>query len=416
MTTPDLTAAAREALVQRLREHAAIHDDNSSWDRDSAMWAGDLRLAAAALAAQQVGPPGGWRDHVERAWLVEWRFNGLQWLYLWPRAAGGFSFTGDANRALRFARREDAEAALQWARETDSRRGAGRASGELLVTEHEWPPVERAAETTSDGAIYSAVSKRANPEWHAGFAAGLATGSAAAQAAPVAGEPVAWPDVVRLVNEYAMHMTEAAMHEAESRADISRTAALKTIGELRATLYAAPPAPAPAVSFQQRVQPWLLECFGAGIAGDKIERNHRHLEESLELVQACGCTSAEAHQLVDYVFSRPAGEPSQEVGGVMMTLAALCLANGLDMQAAGEVELARVWTKVEQIRAKQAAKPRNSPLPEAAPAPVPPMLDDGTILCAATDMFPRWREDIQPQFVLRLSRAVEAAVRRQFGA
>ena len=26
-------------------------------------------------------------------------------------------------------------------------------------------------------------------------------------------------------------------------------------------------------------------------------------------------------------------------------------------------ELARIWTKVEQIRAKQAAKPRNSPLP-----------------------------------------------------
>jgi Skp family chaperone for outer membrane proteins len=30
---------------------------------------------------------------------------------------------------------------------------------------------------------------------------------------------------------------------------------------------------------------------------------------------------------------------------------------------AGEIELARVWTKVEQIRAKQAAKPKHSPLP-----------------------------------------------------
>ncbi len=77
----------------------------------------------------------------ERGWLVEWRFNGIQWLYLWPRAAGGFSFTGDANRAIRFARREDAEAALRWARDTDARRGAARASGELLVTEHEWPNV-----------------------------------------------------------------------------------------------------------------------------------------------------------------------------------------------------------------------------------------------------------------------------------
>jgi len=30
----------------------------------------------------------------------------------------------------------------------------------------------------------------------------------------------------------------------------------------------------------------------------------------------------------------------------------------------GETELARVWTKVEKIRAKQAAKPKHSPLPQ----------------------------------------------------
>ncbi|MDN7489459.1 hypothetical protein QZM35_17260 [Burkholderia sp. AU45274] len=121
-----------------------------------------------------------------------------------------------------------------------------------------------------------------------------------------------------------------------------------------------------AVAFQSRVQPWMLACFGAEIAADRIERNHRFLEEALELVQACGCTASEAHQLVDYTFGRPVGEPAQEAGGVMVTLAALCLANSLDMHAAGETELARVWTKVEQIRAKQAAKPKNSPLPEAA--------------------------------------------------
>ncbi|WP_243772096.1 hypothetical protein [Burkholderia anthina] len=115
--------------------------------------------------------------------------------------------------------------------------------------------------------------------------------------------------------------------------------------------------------FQQRVQPWMLVCFGAEIAADRAERNHRFLEEALELVQACGCTASEAHQLVDYTFSRPVGEPTQEVGGAMVTLAALCLANGLDMHAAGETELTRVWTKVERIRAKQAAKPKHSPLP-----------------------------------------------------
>lgn len=116
-------------------------------------------------------------------------------------------------------------------------------------------------------------------------------------------------------------------------------------------------------SFQSRVQPWMLACFGEMIAGDREERNHRFLEEALELVQSTGCTESEAHQLVDYVYGRAIGEPNQEVGGVMVTLAALCLANALDMHEAGETELARIWTKVEQIRAKQAAKPKHSPLP-----------------------------------------------------
>ena len=117
-------------------------------------------------------------------------------------------------------------------------------------------------------------------------------------------------------------------------------------------------------TFQGRVLPWLLDCFGPEIASDPEERNHRFLEEALELVQACGCTPSEAHQLVDYVYGRPVGEKSQEVGGVMVTLAALCLAQRLDMHKDGETELARIWTKVEQIRAKQAAKPDHSPLPQ----------------------------------------------------
>lgn len=107
-----------------------------------------------------------------------------------------------------------------------------------------------------------------------------------------------------------------------------------------------------------------MECFGSMIAGDKEERNHRFLEEALELVQSCDCTRQEAHQLVDYVYGRPVGEKTQEVGGVMVTLAALCLAQELNMHEAGETELNRIWTKVEQIRAKQATKPKHSPLAE----------------------------------------------------
>lgn len=111
-------------------------------------------------------------------------------------------------------------------------------------------------------------------------------------------------------------------------------------------------------SFQQRVQPWMLACFGAQIATDADERNHRFLEESLELAQSCGCSAQEAHQLVDYVFGRAPGQTAQEVGGVMVTLAALCLAHGLDMHAAGDAELAQIWDRIDAIRAKHALKPK----------------------------------------------------------
>jgi len=117
--------------------------------------------------------------------------------------------------------------------------------------------------------------------------------------------------------------------------------------------------------FQDRVKPWMMKCFGPRISADKVERNHRFLEEALELVQSTGCTASEAHQLVDYVFGRDVGETAQEIGGVMVTLAALCLAAGHHMDACGEMELDRIWGKVDAIRAKQAAKPLHSPLPQA---------------------------------------------------
>jgi NTP pyrophosphatase (non-canonical NTP hydrolase) len=118
-------------------------------------------------------------------------------------------------------------------------------------------------------------------------------------------------------------------------------------------------------SLQIRVHPWLVQCFGPEVAYDKAERSHRFIEESLELVQACGATRDECLQLVDYVYGCPAGERTQEVGGVLITLAALCIAHGVDMSKCGEVELARIWTKIDRIREKQATKPKHSPLPEA---------------------------------------------------
>ena len=116
---------------------------------------------------------------------------------------------------------------------------------------------------------------------------------------------------------------------------------------------------------QKKVTLWVLKCFGAQIAYNVQERNHRFLEEALELVQSAGCTKEEALLLVDYVFSRPKGEQYQEVGGVMVTLSALCSCLELDYYKCFEIEVNRIERPeiIEKIRQKQLTKPQSSPLP-----------------------------------------------------
>jgi len=124
------------------------------------------------------------------------------------------------------------------------------------------------------------------------------------------------------------------------------------------------------LNFQGRVAPWMQECFGPTISADRVERGDRLLEEVLELLQSGGYDRERVATLVDYVWGRPVGEPDQEAGGVMVTLAAYCLAHDLDLHQAGDRELARISRPeiVKKIRAKQAAKALAigaSPLPEA---------------------------------------------------
>ncbi|MDW9491720.1 hypothetical protein [Sinorhizobium meliloti] len=116
----------------------------------------------------------------------------------------------------------------------------------------------------------------------------------------------------------------------------------------------------PHVTFQSKVGQWIVDCFGEEVAKSQDERNHRFLEEALELVQSLGATKQECHDLVEYVFDREKGEPAQEVGGVTVCLAALCNAAGLDMEACADSELNRIdndETKAK-IREKHAGKPK----------------------------------------------------------
>lgn len=110
--------------------------------------------------------------------------------------------------------------------------------------------------------------------------------------------------------------------------------------------------------FQLSVDGWMQECFGPIISNDKVERNYRFLEEALELVQSCGCTKEDALKLVDYVFNRPVGDPMQEVGGVMITLAALTTPNHINLEIYSSMELDRILQPeiMQKIREKQASK------------------------------------------------------------
>ena len=66
-------------------------------------------------------------------------------------------------------------------------------------------------------------------------------------------------------------------------------------------------------------------------------------EEALELAQAVGVGRRDQlHRLVDYVFSRPAGKPAQEIAGSMVTLYAAASALGIDADEAFYAELSRI--------------------------------------------------------------------------
>lgn len=120
-------------------------------------------------------------------------------------------------------------------------------------------------------------------------------------------------------------------------------------------------------TFVERVGEWLVACFGRDVAMDQRERQHRFMEEALELVQAGGMPKADAYALVDYVYNRPAGSVPQEFGGVSVTLAAMAYAMRVDLRTAARIEMERIEQPdvMQRIREKQATKPHGSPLPVA---------------------------------------------------
>jgi cyanophycinase-like exopeptidase len=90
----------------------------------------------------------------------------------------------------------------------------------------------------------------------------------------------------------------------------------------------------------------------------RATRASRFLEEAVELAQAAGMSPAQAFTIVDYVFQRRPGEPSQEVGGVMITLSILATSLGISVDEAWCAEFDRIHQPevIAKIRARQSEK------------------------------------------------------------
>ena len=98
---------------------------------------------------------------------------------------------------------------------------------------------------------------------------------------------------------------------------------------------------------QRTVADWTVRTFGPEMMTPH-ERVLRVLEEALELAQAENLPAAETTRLADYVYSRPAGDPAQEVGGLRLTILAYCATKGLLADDCEAKEIARVLAKPAQ--------------------------------------------------------------------
>lgn len=109
---------------------------------------------------------------------------------------------------------------------------------------------------------------------------------------------------------------------------------------------------------QASVASWVVTTLGPDVARNGRERALRLAEEVAELCQAVGLGKDQLHALVEYVYSRPVGVVAQEVGGVVVTLAALTEALGLNLAECANRELRRIHEPevVERVRRRQAEK------------------------------------------------------------
>lgn len=95
---------------------------------------------------------------------------------------------------------------------------------------------------------------------------------------------------------------------------------------------------------QSLVLDWVKSTFGEKTCNVE-ERVLRFLEEAIELAQAEDIPIQRIIRLAEYVYGKPKGYPSQEVGGIGVTLLAYC---ELRRISADSEEL-REWMRVSTL-------------------------------------------------------------------
>lgn len=93
---------------------------------------------------------------------------------------------------------------------------------------------------------------------------------------------------------------------------------------------------------QERLNTWATRVFGLDHVQDPVVRGKRLVEEAVEFAQSVGVPEWAVSQIIGHVYSRPAGDHNQELGGVALTFFAACTSLGLNADTVALQELERV--------------------------------------------------------------------------
>jgi hypothetical protein len=160
LATPPLTVVALPELIDRLPPAAEITHTAAGWTQakvfgvviashygtkpddgepDCASLVARINDAHRAYAAQPALPPAVGAS-TETAWLIEWKAHGYgpQWWGFSHTPGKHSDWCSDASKAIRFARREDAERVRLHVIASEGHTGNHDRERSIIVTEHEW--------------------------------------------------------------------------------------------------------------------------------------------------------------------------------------------------------------------------------------------------------------------------------------